>query len=320
MNTPELLFATPTELIAALPHLLGFVPTGDMIALMLGAADNPAHVAMRAAIRCPITVDHEVAEQFPQTCRLDADQYPGAILVAVCDAAHTEHARSILHTVRCALHREGIVVHRILHTPSVTEPGRWIDLDTGQTGATIAYTDSPATALGVYEGRLIAPSRDDIQSEFATTEPAPPMAAEAQDIVAVADVTATDLHHAITRSLPPTTDLAMRAALVVTAHIGLRDALLSLAVGHELPAGRLWTQIAAQHRGRTRAELLTMAAMAYYCGEDTVRAGMALTHAGSAVHDDPCELPTLALMLYGALQAGMPPCKIRAIIPARTGL
>jgi len=94
MNTPELLFATPTELIAALPHLLGFVPTGDMIALMLGAADNPAHVAMRAAIRCPITVDHEAAEQLPQTCRLDADQYPGAILVAVCDAAHTEHARS----------------------------------------------------------------------------------------------------------------------------------------------------------------------------------------------------------------------------------
>ena len=111
MNTPELLFATPTELIAALPHLLGFVPTGDMIALMLGAADNPAHVAMRAAIRCPITVDHEVADQFPQTCRLDADQYPGAILVAVCDATYTEHARNILHTVRSALHREGIVVH-----------------------------------------------------------------------------------------------------------------------------------------------------------------------------------------------------------------
>ena len=60
-----------------------------------------------------------------------------------------------------------------------------------------------------------------------------------------------------------------------------------------------------------------MAAMAYYCGEDTVRAGMALTHAGSAVHDDPSELPTLAVMLYGALQAGMPPNKIRAIIPAR---
>ena len=90
----------------------------------------------------------------------------------------------------------------------------------------------------------------------------------------------------------------MRAALIVTTHIGLRDALLSLAVGHELPPGRLWTQIAAQHRGRTRAELLTMAAMAYYCGEDTVRAGMALTHAGSAVCDDPNELPTLAVMLF----------------------
>jgi len=37
------------------------------------------------------------------------------------------------------------------------------------------------------------------------------------------------------------------------------------------------SQDLTHHRGRIRAELLTMAAVAYYSGEDTVRAGMALT-------------------------------------------
>jgi hypothetical protein len=108
----------------------------------------------------------------------------------------------------------------------------------------------------------------------------------------------------------------MRAALVVTAHIGLRDELLRLAVGHELAAGAVWTQIAAAHRGHTRAELLTMAATAYYCGDDTVRAGVALTHAAAATRDDNSALPRLGSMLSMALQEGMPPSKIRAIIPA----
>ena len=36
MSTPELSFATPAELIAALPYLLGFIPTNDIVALMLG--------------------------------------------------------------------------------------------------------------------------------------------------------------------------------------------------------------------------------------------------------------------------------------------
>jgi hypothetical protein len=317
MNTPELSFTTPTELLAALPHLLGFVPTDDMVALMLGPAENHTHIAVRAAIRCPLTMDPQVAERFPQTCRLDAEQFPGAILVAVCDTNREEHAYGTLRTVRAALHRHGIVVHRILCTHSVTDAGNWVDPDTGESGTTIAYTDSPATALGVVQGRLIASSRDEMQREFATTEPAPPMDAEAQDIVALIEATTADLHYAITQNRAPTTDLAMRAALVVTAHVGLRDALLRLAVGQELAAGALWTQIAAAHRGRTRAELLTMAATAYYCGEDTVRAGMALTHAAAATRDDNSALPRLTAMLSTALQEGMPPRKIRAIIAAR---
>ena len=136
-------------------------------------------------------------------------------------------------------------------------------------------------------------------------------------LYAVIGSTALHLHQAITRNTTPTTDLAMRAAAVVTAHTALRDAFLLLGVGREPIAGRTWTRIAAHHRGRTRAELLTMAALAYYCAEDTVRAGLALGHAAVATEDDDSALPRLAEIIYTALDAGMPPSRIRSVIPDR---
>ena len=317
MSTPELSFATPADLIAALPHLLGYIPTNDIVALMLGPTNHQTEAPLRAAIRCPLSINFQQAEQFPSSCHLTSAQFPAALLVAVCDPQHDSDALSTLRTMRSALQSCGIVVHRILTTHSVTEPSRWLDPDTGASGPTTPYTDSPATALGVVEGRVIASSRDDMQAEFAATEPALQLDLEAQDITAFIGSTATDLHQAITGNHLLTTDLVVRAAVVVTAHTALRDGLLRLGVGHELVAGRTWTRIAAHHRGRTRAELLTMAAVAYYCGEDTVRAGMAVTHAAAAVQADNSALPRLTTTILAALQAGMPPSRIRSVIPSR---
>jgi hypothetical protein len=179
------------------------------------------------------------------------------------------------------------------------------------------FTDSPATALGLLQGRLIAPSRADMQREFAAIEPAPAFEAEAQELPALIADTAYDLHRIITGFADPSPGLAARAALLVTAHVALRDGLLRLALGHELSAGRVWTHIAAQHRGRARAELLTMAAIAYYAGEDTVRAGMALTHAVAAARETNTALPRLGAMVQTALQSGLPPTTIRGVIPSR---
>lgn len=80
----------------------------------------------------------------------------------------------------------------------------------------------------------------------------------------------------------------------MTPHSALRDACLRLGSEHELVAGRAWTHIAAHYRGRTHAELLTMAAVANACGADTVRAGLALTHAAAATGYDASALPRLA--------------------------
>jgi hypothetical protein len=63
--------------------------------------------------------------------------------------------------------------------------------------------------------------------------------------------------------------------------------------------------------------LLTMAAVSYYCGEDTVRTGMALGHAAAAIADDDSTLPQLAGIIHSALETGIPPSRIRSVIPTR---
>ena len=91
--------------------------------------------------------------------------------------------------MRTALHRSGITVRRMLTTHSVTDT-RSLDRPRHRALRTDKpYTDSPATALGVVEGRLIASSRDEMQHEFATTEPAPHIDLEAQDITALIGAT-----------------------------------------------------------------------------------------------------------------------------------
>lgn len=94
----------------------------------------------------------------------------------------------------------------------------------------------------------------------------------------------------------------------------LRDAFLRLGVDHEPSAGRRWTRIAPQHRGTRRTA--TIAAVAYYCEEDTVRAGSALGDAVVATDDS--VLPGFAEIIYTALKPGMPPSRIRSVIPNRT--
>jgi hypothetical protein len=141
------------------------------------------------------------------------------VLVAVCDARRDQRTVAVLNTVRIALHERGIAVLRMLTTRSVTAAGQWLDPDTGARGRTVAFTDSPATALGVLQGRLIAPSRADLQREFATIEPAPTMDLEALDFPALIADTAYDLRHPdlprAQRCSSPPRRVARRAAAAV---------------------------------------------------------------------------------------------------------
>ncbi|MDG4667934.1 DUF4192 family protein [Mycobacterium sp. 236(2023)] len=311
MTTTELNLTSPADILAALPHILGYIPTDDLIALTFDTAHTTPHITLRAAIRAPLTLTDDDAHRFPDLCGLTADRTPGALLIAITPEHRSAPTAHLLATVRTALHRTGILVHRTLTTATVTDAGHWLDPDTGHHGATKPYTDSAATALGVLQGRVIAASRQAMADEFTEAELAPEV--DTDDLPSVAAQTAADLQRVISENGHPSTDLAARTALVVSAHVGLRDELLRLGADHELAAARTWTLIAAHHRGRRRAELLAMAALTYYAAQDTVRTGLALHNAREALDHD-AELPTLALLTEHALQTALPPSRIRTLL------
>jgi hypothetical protein len=307
--------STEQALISAIPALLRFVVTNSVVAIMFSPSDGPRN-DVRCAIRFDVTVSREQAQGFALTCHLTAEDNSGAILVAICDPEHDEHALDILEDTRTALHNQGIQVLQMLTTHSLTTAGRWINPDTGEFGPTIPYTDAAITAEVVLEGAPIERSRDAIEAEFTLTDAAPYVAVEG-DFEDLVHHTVAELRALITGAGDaPADDLATRAAIIID-DVHLRDALLRIGLGHERAAAQTWTALAAQLRGHARAHVLTVAAFNYYLAGDAVRAGMAIDHVVDAVTAAHLPTPNLVDLLSAALRAGMEPTKLRAIVPTR---
>lgn len=318
MNKPVLTLDSPADILAAIPALIRFVPRASVVAILFSHASTGRALVVRCAIRFDVTVTAEQAGCFPETCGLSAEHNSSAMLVAICDPPLHSHALDVLDAARDGLEYAGIPVLRLLTTRSLAEPGQWVDPDTGEYGLTVAYTESVLSAQTVAEGTVIEASRDTIESEFVPGEPAPFLAVESTDFHDLVAATATELQKAIVNHTSPTAHLAARAAAVITAHTALRDALMRLGLGHELTAAQLWTALATHLRGTARAQLLTVAAFNYYLAGDTIRAGIALDHAGDTLADARAEIPTLAGLLRSAIQAGLPASALRKVVPDRT--
>ncbi len=303
--------------LAAIPSLMGYVPDAAVIAVMQRHTTEPGFV-VRCTIAMPVTDSAEQAAALPDTCGLTAAENAGVILIAIAGQWLSEQARTLLDALRDAFTRAQIPVTRRLLTPTVATASQWIDLDSGETGATIAYTDSIHTAHAVAAGRRISPSREDILEEFAETTPAAPLpvadnpaAMTASTIDEIAAVTAG------TVAAKPT--LATRAGILITTDPRLRDVLLLLGIDTPLPAAATWTRLAAQLRGAARVEALTIAAALYYLSGDPVRAGVALETADDDAARAEIPYPLLARLLTTGLQHGLSPHQIRQALTASHG-
>ena len=314
---PSIVLTRPDQILAVAPAVLRFVPTNSLVAIIFSQGSTPPALEVKFWIRCDITITPGQAARLPITCNLTAATAGGAILIAVCDQSRDKHARHILNTVRSALHRAGVRVHRLLMTHTLTQADQWVDPDTGRRGPTMPYTAVAINADAVRGSFCIQPSREHIEAEFALTKPAPVVDVTGVDDATLLAATARGLHCAIADQAPLSPNLAARAAIIVSRSPAIRDALFRLALGHERAAGQLWTCIAAQHRGLPRARLLVMAAAAYYCASDTVRAGTALDYAEKAAAAAQLPLPEIARLLSAAIRAGLPPSAFIKLIPTR---
>jgi len=306
---PSSLVSTPADVIAAAAALLGFAPTDSMVVYLL-RRDARHGLLVRCAIRADITITAEQATRFPDTCNLRHPDNAAAILLAICQQTHDAHARTVLDALRDALGRSGIHVLARLHARDVTSAGRWCDLDTGQSGPTYPYTDAVLTARQVHRGERISPSRADIEAEFAPIAPPAPAQSDQRPVATVGEEIAAIL--AGRRDPDPT--LAARAGALITGQRRLRDAMLGLAAGHPRAAVDLWTHVARQLDGAPRAEALTVVACCHCLLGDAVRAGIAADAALQEAERAATPAPPLAGLLLAALQAGIPPARVRAVI------
>lgn len=307
---PKTSLRTPADIVAAAAALLGFAPTNSVVVYML-RRDPADELIVRCAIRFDITVTADQAANFPATCNLRPVDNHAAILLAVCDERFDQHAHTVLDTLRDALDNVGIPVIRRIMTRDVTTEGQWLDPDSGHHGPTYPYTDSLLTTQRILAGDRISRGRSDIEAEFAPIEPAPPVALgdHGELVTATAEEIADALNgYPISRTLPT------RAGIVITAQPAVRDAMLALALDHPQAAADLWTHIARRLREAPRAEALTVAAVCYCLLGDAVRAGIATDIALEEAQASDTAPPRLAVLLFSALQSGMPPQQIRRVI------
>lgn len=301
---------TPADILAAAPCLVGFVPTNSLVIYMLarGAAGG---IGVYCALRVDIDPDAEYMPAIP-TDELRSHDAVAAIMLAICDQRHDGQAHTLLDTWREMLQNNGIRVVRRLHTRNVTEAGQWLDVDTGDYGATYPYTDSTLSAHAVLDGRQIRRSRSDIAADFAYLPPAPEVDVENSDYKALALITAKEIDDILingTAIASPT--LPTRAGMVITGHPVARDAMIGLAVKNPRAAADLWTFIGRRLRGQHRAEALTLAAACLCLDSDTVRAGIAIEAALEEADTTSTPRPKLARLLETALRAGLNPATIR---------
>lgn len=301
-----------TDILAATPALVGFAPTDSIVAIVLDNTGDrrTVHVAARYDIAEPLDVTAHLANTLPL-------QQPNGdmrivILIAITDTADLKHAGDHLDAAQRHITARGASILKRLHTPNLDAGQTWTDIDTGDTGTTVDHRTSEAALLMAVAGHSVRATREDIAAEFAPTDqaPAPDVDTDTAEFITQ---TARSMSAAFGDPTALTPQLAANVGLLITTSVTHRDALLIASTEHPQTGATVWTHLARQLRGRARIEALALAAACFYCSSDTVRAGVALEAAHATAVAAGLPDTTLVRLLDTAVQAAVPPTKLRQV-------
>jgi Domain of unknown function (DUF4192) len=302
-----------SQIIALTPALFGFFATNSIVAIVFDDLGNrrTVHMSARYDSAAPLQAAADTADALP--LRQDDGTHRRVLLIAIADSEHQGHAGDHLDALQRHITARGAAVIKRLHTPRIDAGHTWTDIDTGDTGTTVDYrTSEVGLQMAVEHGRIVHATRDDIAAEFAPTEEAPAPDTETDTGEFITD-TVVGMSTAFEDPATITPQLAANTGLLITANVKHRDALLIVSTAHPQAGASVWTYLARQLRGHARIEALALAAACFYCGDDAVRAGVAL----GAAHDTAAAagLPdtTLVTLLATAVQAAVPPTKLRQL-------
>ncbi|CCH29279.1 DUF4192 domain-containing protein [Actinosynnema sp. NPDC047251] len=309
----------PGDMIAALPHLLGFYPADSLI--LLGLDGDRIRVTLRVDL-VEVRHDRRLADQ------LAADlsrQNPTAVVgVVVGDDLDLDgvgsRTRLAAHlAVEFAVH--GVHTH-FYGVPRVAAGERWFAYDDpSRTGQVPDPSGSLMHALTVSRGLAVQPSREALA---ATLEPDTDEAlarragligdllkagvGSPQDMEAAFQKVRAQVERAVDR-VEPLTDAEIVELGVALSDPWARDWCLALAIDPLAGAAeRLWTELVRTLPAPECAHPASLLAIFAYIRGDGPLASLALDHALDADPDH-----RLSVLVNIALENGMPPETIRGL-------
>jgi hypothetical protein len=145
--------SSPDELVAAIPHMLGFKPQESIVFLPMGSELPAARVDLPTTARDRDVVWRSISDAYGRYAK------PGSSIAIVCLTADREEATVVGHDFAARFESVGIDTRVMLWADET----RWADLDTGDMGLQTEAARERVAAATVLTGRAQpATSRDSL--------------------------------------------------------------------------------------------------------------------------------------------------------------
>ncbi|MBV9729989.1 MAG: DUF4192 domain-containing protein [Pseudonocardiales bacterium] len=316
----QIRLSDPSELIAAIPHLLGFHPHDSVVLLALHG--RRLGLTLRADL-----VDNDEAPLLAEQLLLPiARQRPTGVALVVIGGDSTPDGdpphRTLVDALDEVLTGSGLPVIHAAWTAQTVRGAPWRCYDDPRcAGAVADPTTSLLAAVTVAAGAVTFRSREEMVELMAQENPAAlqrrAMLLDAADaehplstrLVGQRLAQLKELHRAAAAG-----DLALSDSTVAEVASALcdhrvRDACLPWCSGPEAAAAeRLWLALVRATPAPERAEPAALLALAAYIRGDGALAGVALD---AALHA--CPQHSLSGLLRAALDGGLPPALLRSV-------
>lgn len=313
----------PGDLIAAVPHLLGFHPSDSVVLLVV--RDHDVTMTLRMDLPPP-GVRHRVAARLIEPlarCRGD-----DAVLVVVgggsSDPPEDLPHDALVDELDDALHEADVPLLLAVWTRATARGERWFDYhDVGTTGTVPDPSSTAFAAASAADGYVTYPSREALGDLLV---PDPPESLSRRtallnrlsadhpfpDDATVPTRHLTLIHAEVLRAATrkrPLTDEEVADLAHALSNPLTRDASLAYCIGeHARSAEALWLELTRSCPSPERAEPATLLAFSAYVRGNGALAYMALDRAEESHPGH-----RLTELLRAALNAGLPPSQIRTL-------
>lgn len=323
MNAPpqdRIRLSDPAELIAAVPHLLGFHPQESVVLIALHG--KKIGLTVRADL-VPLEQAPLLAEQLlvPMT----RQQPTGVVAVVIAGRADADREPphgALVTVLETVFGDAGLPVLHAAWVAATAAGAPWCCYDDPQCAGTIADpATTPLAAASVATGAVTYRNRDELAALLAGEEPATlrrraalldaveaehPMSAavRAQRLARLGE-----LRRAASEDRLELSDTTVTEVASALCDHRVRDACLPWCTGADAHgAERLWLALVRATPGPHRAEPAALLALVAYLRGDGALAGLALDAAQQAWPDH-----SLSGLLRAALEGGMAPEVLRTI-------